>query len=67
MATLRNTAISLLRLTGIENITQRLRHHARDPETILNPLLTCRNTTMPGPWRGGGQRDASLRKILICN
>jgi hypothetical protein len=41
MATLRNTAISLLRLTGIENITQRLRHHARDPETILNPLLTC--------------------------
>jgi predicted transposase YbfD/YdcC len=41
MATLRNTAISLLRLTGIENIAQRLRHHARDPETILNPLLTC--------------------------
>jgi hypothetical protein len=41
MATLRNTAISLLRLTGVENIAQRLRHHARDPETILNLLLTC--------------------------
>jgi predicted transposase YbfD/YdcC len=41
MATLRNTAISLLRLTGVENIAQRLRHHARDPETILHLLLTC--------------------------
>jgi predicted transposase YbfD/YdcC len=41
MATLRNTAISLLRLTGVENIAQRLRHHARNPETILNLLLTC--------------------------
>jgi predicted transposase YbfD/YdcC len=41
MATLRNTAISLLRLTGADNIAQRLRHHARDPETILNLLLTC--------------------------
>lgn len=41
MATLRNTAISLLRLTGTHNIAQRLRHHARDPETILNLLLTC--------------------------
>ena len=40
MATLRNTAISLLRLTGVENIAQRLRHHARDPETIFNLLLT---------------------------
>ncbi|MDT5096226.1 MAG: hypothetical protein QOH60_5589, partial [Mycobacterium sp.] len=38
---LRNTAISLLRLTGVENIAQRLRHHARDPATILNLLLTC--------------------------
>ncbi|WP_202806715.1 ISAs1 family transposase [Kribbella catacumbae] len=40
MATLRNTAISLLRLTGVTNIAQRLRHHARNPETILNLLLT---------------------------
>lgn len=40
MATLRNTAISLLRLTGVTNIAQRLRHHARNPETILNMLLT---------------------------
>jgi predicted transposase YbfD/YdcC len=41
MATLRSTAISLLRLTGVENIAQGLRHHARDPETILKLLLTC--------------------------
>lgn len=41
MATLRSTAISLLRLTGVENIAQRLRHHARDPETVLKLLLTC--------------------------
>ena len=41
MATLRNTAISLLRPTGAQNIAQRLRHHAQDPETILNLLLTC--------------------------
>ncbi len=41
MATLRNTAISLLRLTGVQNIAQRLRHHARDPETVLKLLLTC--------------------------
>jgi predicted transposase YbfD/YdcC len=41
MATLRNTAISLLRLAGIENIAQALRHHARDPEAILKLVLTC--------------------------
>ena len=41
MATLRSTTISLLRLTGIENIAQGLRHHARHPETILKLLLTC--------------------------
>jgi predicted transposase YbfD/YdcC len=41
MATLRSTAISLLRLTGVENIAQGLRHHARDPEPVLKLLLTC--------------------------
>jgi len=41
MATLRSTTISLLRLTGVENIAQGLRHHARDPETVLKLLLTC--------------------------
>jgi len=40
MATLRSTAISLLRLAGVENIAQGLRHHARDPETVLKLLLT---------------------------
>jgi predicted transposase YbfD/YdcC len=41
MATLRNTAISLMRLSGIENIAQGLRHHARNPEIVLKLLLTC--------------------------
>jgi len=41
MATLRSTAISLLRLAGIENIAQGLRHHARDPARPIKLLLTC--------------------------
>ncbi len=41
MATLRNTAISLLRLTGWDNIAQALRHHARNPERALTCMLTC--------------------------
>ena len=41
MATLRNTAISVLRLTGWDNIAQALRHHARNPERALTCLLTC--------------------------
>ncbi|MHA6800194.1 ISAs1 family transposase [Bounagaea algeriensis] len=39
MATLRNLAISLLRLTGVTNIAQALRHHARDPLRPLALLL----------------------------
>lgn len=41
MATLRNTAISLLRLAGWDIIAQALRHHARDPQRALTCLLTC--------------------------
>ena len=40
MATMRNTAISLLRLTGVENIAQGLRHHARARQAITKLLLT---------------------------
>jgi predicted transposase YbfD/YdcC len=40
MAGLRNTAISLLRLAGWNNIAQALRHHARRPEHVLELLLT---------------------------
>ncbi len=42
MASLRNTAISLLRLTGATNIAAALRHHARDPERAINCALTNR-------------------------
>ena len=46
MATLRNTAISLLHLTGTTNITRALRHHDRTPGKIIK-LLTSDNLTMP--------------------
>jgi predicted transposase YbfD/YdcC len=41
MATLRNTAISILRLTGHTNIAAALRHHARDPHRPIKLLLAC--------------------------
>ncbi len=41
MATLRNTAISLLRLTGHANIAAACRHHARDFNRPVELLLTC--------------------------
>lgn len=41
MATIRNTAISLLRMTGWTCIAAGLRHHARHPEQTLTCLLTC--------------------------
>jgi len=40
MASLRNTAITLLRLTGWTNIAAGLRHHARDPDRPITCLLT---------------------------
>ena len=41
MATFRNAAISLLRMTGWTCIAAGLRHHARHPEQTLTCLLTC--------------------------
>jgi predicted transposase YbfD/YdcC len=41
MASLRNLAISMLRLDGATNIAQALRHHARDPLRPVKLLLTC--------------------------
>lgn len=41
MATVRNTAISLLRLDGWTNIAQALRHHARNVERPIALMLTC--------------------------
>lgn len=40
MATMRNTAISLLRLTGATNIAQACRHHAARPDRPITLLLT---------------------------
>lgn len=41
MASIRNTAVSLLRLAGWTNVAAALRHHARDPERPVKLLLTC--------------------------
>ena len=41
MATLRNTVISLLRLTRATSIAKALRHHARHPDQAIACLLTC--------------------------
>lgn len=41
MATLRNTAITILRLAGWTNIAAALRHHARNPERAITCGLTC--------------------------
>lgn len=41
MASLRNTAIGILRLAGWANIAQATRHHARDPERAITCALTC--------------------------
>ena len=41
VATLRNTAIGLLRLAGHTNIAAALRHHARDVNRPIELLLTC--------------------------
>ena len=51
MATLRSTAISVLRLTGTTSIARATRHHARDAHRPVELLLTCKNPTLPGPWR----------------
>lgn len=41
MASLRNTAIGILRLAGWNNIAAALRHHARNPERAITCALTC--------------------------
>ena len=41
MASIRNLAISILRLTGTTNIAQGQRHHARDPLRPVTLLLAC--------------------------
>jgi predicted transposase YbfD/YdcC len=41
MATLRNTAISLLRLAGHTRIAKALRHHSRDPDRPIDLILTA--------------------------
>jgi predicted transposase YbfD/YdcC len=46
MATLRSTAISLLRMAGFTNIAQATRHHHRRPDKIIS-LLTSTYATLP--------------------
>jgi predicted transposase YbfD/YdcC len=41
MASLRNFAITILRLAGVINIAAALRHHARRPNRPLRTIMTC--------------------------
>lgn len=41
LATIRNTVLSILRLTGHDAIAAALRHHARDYNRPAELLLTC--------------------------
>jgi hypothetical protein len=41
MATLRNLALTILRLTGHASIAAALRHHARRPERPLRTIMSC--------------------------
>jgi hypothetical protein len=41
MASLRNLAITVLRLTGAANIAAALRHHARRPHRPLQTIMKC--------------------------
>jgi len=49
MAILRSTAISVLRLAGETSIAAATRRHARNAARPVELLLTCSNTTVPGP------------------
>jgi hypothetical protein len=48
MATIRNTAISLLRLTGVRNIAAALRRNQAHPDKIIT-LLTGNYPTLTDP------------------
>jgi len=41
MASLRNLAITILRLTGHTSIAAALRHHARRPSRPLQTIMNC--------------------------
>ena len=49
MAILRTTAIGVLRLAGETSIAAATRRHARNAARPVELLLTCSNTTVPGP------------------
>jgi predicted transposase YbfD/YdcC len=44
MASLRNLALAVLRLTGHTSIAAALRYHARRPDRPLRTIMTCRTT-----------------------
>jgi hypothetical protein len=41
MASLRNLAITILRLAGVINIAAALRHHNRRPDRPLQTIMRC--------------------------
>jgi predicted transposase YbfD/YdcC len=62
-----NTTISLLRLAGWTNTTQALRHHARDARRPHTLMLTCQNTTLPRPWPSAPRGPAPRRPPQVAD
>jgi hypothetical protein len=61
MASLRNIAITILRLTGATNIAAALRHHARRPGRPLQTIMNCLTAL---PCTGSRSRDARTKGLL---
>jgi hypothetical protein len=62
MASLRNLAIAILRLTGHPSIAAALRHHARQPGRPLQTIMQCLRRLCRGP-RSGAARRCRLDRI----
>jgi hypothetical protein len=65
MATLRNLAITILRLAGATSIAAALRHHSRRPHRPLMTLMTGQSMTLPEPW-SCGQPEFDFLSVRQC-
>jgi hypothetical protein len=64
MASLRNTAISLLRLSGIINIAAALRAHARHPKQAIR-YADWLETDLSGDLSGAGKAAWTLLLVVV--
>ena len=66
MASLRNLALTVLRLTSITNITAALRHHARHRHQPLKHRHDLQNTTLPTPRAAVPTDGKALHGLLAA-